>query len=194
MTVRTHSYSQSYVAHSWRLYSAVLLGLFVCCCFMSYQHLSSYQDGYWVMTVCTHSYSHSYVIVLFHWETRTPAPWPNIPHIHVIFIQAAPTSSCPLVVSSSAKLGSDKYTFDKSLLWLVWDSNSRPSWYDLRCCQILKLHQPTNSDFPPREACVQPFLIPWCIFCTSPPPHTFPLVKVSQWSLYSWSWGDSSVG
>ena len=40
------------------------------CCFTSYQHLSSYPDGYRLVTVRTYGN----FIVLPHWETRSPAP------------------------------------------------------------------------------------------------------------------------
>ena len=50
------------------------------CCFTSKQHLGSYQDGYWFVTVCTHGN----VIVLPYWDTRPLAPWPAIPLSHTI--------------------------------------------------------------------------------------------------------------
>ena len=44
------------------------------------QHLSSYQDGYQLETVHTHGD----FIVLPHWKTRPPVPWP----VRLFYIQA----------------------------------------------------------------------------------------------------------
>ena len=80
--------------------------IFVCVCITSKQHLRLYQDGYRVVTVRIHDD----FIVLPHWETRPPAPWPDI------------TLSChwanSILIMPSTWLGSDKYQFDKSLIWL----------------------------------------------------------------------------
>ena len=46
----------------------------------SLQHLKSYQDRHWLVTVCTHDD----LIVLPHWKIRLPAPWPNIPLSHIV--------------------------------------------------------------------------------------------------------------
>ena len=50
-------------------------------------------------------------------RTRTPKRYPNIEL----------TSVCPILVTPSARLGSDNYHFSKSVIWLSWDSNSWPS-------------------------------------------------------------------
>ena len=51
------------------------INMFVCC-FTSKQHLRSYQNGYWLMTVC----SHGDFIVLTYWDTsHQQALWPDIP-------------------------------------------------------------------------------------------------------------------
>ena len=34
------------------------------------------------------------------------------------------TSPCPILLMSSARLGSNKYKFDKSLIWLDWEPNT----------------------------------------------------------------------
>ena len=46
-----------------------------CWSFVSWQHLSLYQDRHRLVTVCTHG---DFIVVLHKWQTRTPAPWPDI--------------------------------------------------------------------------------------------------------------------
>ena len=68
------------------------------------------------MTVCTHGN----FIVLPNWQIRLLAPWPDIP-----LTNSEWTSPCPILLMPSAWLGSDKYQFYKSLIWLDRESNSR---------------------------------------------------------------------
>ena len=74
-----------------------------------------------LVAVCTSGY----FIVLLHWETKPPAPWPNIPHSYII-----PTLSPFLIlIILSCWLGSDKY---QSLShWLDYGSNSWVRIHDL---------------------------------------------------------------
>ena len=60
-------------------------------------------------------------MVLF-WETRPPATYPNAPLSHIILI-LKPTSLCPILIMPSIWLGSDKYQFYKSSVWLHWGLN-----------------------------------------------------------------------
>ena len=53
----------------------LVIDLFVCWSFTSWQHLRSYQDGY---------RPYGDFIVLPHWETRLLAPHPNIPFSQII--------------------------------------------------------------------------------------------------------------
>ena len=75
--------------------------LLVSCLFASWQHLGSYQSGYWLVTMCTH-YD---IIVLHRWETMnwypTQSPYPDTDL----------TSLCPVWIMPSARLGSNKYQF-----------------------------------------------------------------------------------
>ena len=87
------------------------------CCFMSKQHLRSYQDAYQLVTLRTHGA----FIVLPHWETRPPAPWLS----HLILTLSQPVLSYPaIIILQSAWLGSDKYKFWKSLALLDQCSNT----------------------------------------------------------------------
>ena len=62
--------------------NAVLYLVVLICCwsFMSLQHLGSYKDGYWLVTVHTHDT----FIMLPHWEIRPLTPWHNMPLSHII--------------------------------------------------------------------------------------------------------------
>ena len=62
-----------------------------CCCFMTKQHLRSYQDQYRLVTVRTYGE----FIVLPHLETRLLAPWLDIPHSHIILILRQPVIALP---------------------------------------------------------------------------------------------------
>ena len=68
---------------------------------------------------------HGALIVLPHWDTMSPIPWPDIPLGH--YPDTEPTSPCSILVMPSTKLSHSNYQFYKSLLWLCWDSNSWPS-------------------------------------------------------------------
>ena len=80
-------------------------------------------------------------------------PWPDIPLIHIILRQ--PTSSC-LLIKLSTWLGSDKYQFCKSLIWL---------------------DQGPNPWSPAHEASALPF---W-----APRPVWFSLIYITSPALWS---------
>ena len=83
------------------LYVYLLVGVFA-----SWQHPGLLMDWCRLMTVRPHGD----FIVLPHWEIRLPAPRPEFP------------------LSWHADLsGSNKYQLAKSLFWLCWDWNPRPS-------------------------------------------------------------------
>ena len=93
-----------------------------CCCFPSKHHVWSYQHRYWLLSVRTRGD----FIVLNHWDTRLPQSWPNVPHCPDIVL----SSPCPYPVNAEhqAKLvSSEMCQYDKYLVWLGWDSNSRSS-------------------------------------------------------------------
>ena len=78
-----------------------------------------------LMTVCTHGD----FIMLPHWESRPPAPWPDIPLTHIIS-DTVLTSPCPFLIMLSAWLGSDKYKplshwFDSTSIWRCEVRNPR---------------------------------------------------------------------
>ena len=74
---------------------------FVCCCFTSYQHLGSYQDGYRLVSV----HIPGDLIVLHHWVTRPAAPWPDSQLSHIFLTQS------PFLIMPSAWIESDKHSF-----------------------------------------------------------------------------------
>ena len=76
--------------------------LIVCSRCLSYQHLRSYQDGYRLVTARTHDD----FIILPHWKTRPPAPWPDITRDHIIPTLSQPIP-CPILIMPSAWVGSD---------------------------------------------------------------------------------------
>ena len=106
--------------------------LFVCCRFMSKQHLRSYQDGYWLVTVRTPGD----FIVLPHWDTRPPDH--DLLSHSVILSCTEPTSPCTILIMSSARLRSDEYQF-KSL------------WFDSTRFQICRLKTWTHDLRIPRS-------------------------------------------
>ena len=86
--------------------------------FTSWQHRRSYQHGNF--------------IVLPHWDTcDSVAPWPNIPLSHITLI----TSPCPIILMPDARLGGNKYKFDK-LLDSALISTPRPSTRKARALLI----------------------------------------------------------
>ena len=85
---------QHHFSYTASIPKAYRLLFFVCWCFTSCEHLSSYQYGYRLVTV----HIHDNLRVLSHWETRLPATWPDIPLSHIT-----------LTLSEPAWLGSDKY-------------------------------------------------------------------------------------
>ena len=113
---------------------------FVCCCFTSYQHLRSHQDGYLLMTMHTRDD----FIVLPHWEARLLAPWPDIPLSHIILTDSA--SPCPILIMPSAWLWSDKYQFESHWFYTL-DQGSIPQGSDLQISQNGSGHS-THSAIP----------------------------------------------
>ena len=57
--------------------------------------------------------THGDFIVLphFDWEMRPPAPWPDIPHSHIILTGTVQTSPCPILLMLSARPANNKYQF-----------------------------------------------------------------------------------
>ena len=84
--------------------------------FTSWQHLRSYQDGYWVVTVHTHGN----FILLPHWDSKLPASWPDFTVSHIILTLSL-TSHWPFQIMASTKLGKVKCKLCKVLVWLIWD-------------------------------------------------------------------------
>ena len=83
-----------------------------CGSFMFWQHLRSYQDWYWPVTVCTHGELYTYSAVpLWDQATSTMIGYPTQPH----YPDTEPISHCPILIKSSNWLGGDKYTF-----WCHW--------------------------------------------------------------------------
>ena len=62
-------------------------------------------------------------MVLPHWETRLLTPQPSYP-TRSYYPNTVLTGSCPILLILSTRLGSDKYLFYKSLVWLDQDSKS----------------------------------------------------------------------
>ena len=87
---------------------ALALSLFY---FTLLQQLRSYQVGQWFVTVHTHGN----FIVLLHWEIRSLAPWLDISQPLSWHWAEQP---CPIQLMPSTWLGSYKFQFDKSLVWL----------------------------------------------------------------------------
>ena len=93
----------------------------VCWCFTSWQHRRSYQEVHWLALVHTHCN----FIVLPHQEIRPPAQHMTRYLTQFHYPDPVPTSPCPSLVMANARLGNDKYKFDKSLVWLGWVSKSQ---------------------------------------------------------------------
>ena len=94
--------------------------LFVCCCFMSQQQLRSHKDGYWLVKVRTHGDFYS-AVPLGDQATSTMTWYPTQSQ----YPDTESTSPCPIRIIPNTWLGSDKYQFYKSLVWLNWSSNPR---------------------------------------------------------------------
>ena len=90
--------------------------------FTSFQHLRSYQGGYWLVTVSTHAD----FIVRSHLDIRLLASWPAILLSHII-LTLSKTSPCPIIILLSVQRGSDKCQFWNLLVWFDLEWNSRPS-------------------------------------------------------------------
>ena len=78
--------------------------------FVAVLHLGNiygHQVGYWLVTVRTYGD----FIMMPHWETAPSASLPNIPTLSKPVL-------APVLVTLSARLGSGKYQFCKSLIWL----------------------------------------------------------------------------
>ena len=100
--------------------SSATAGWFVgCWSFMSWQHLRSYHGRHRFIAM----HSHGDFIVLPHCEARLPAPWSDIPLIHI-----NPTSLCPIIIMRKSKV-----SISKSFVWLDQGSMVRipRSW--LKC-------------------------------------------------------------
>ena len=63
-------------------------------------------------------------IVLPHWETRPSVPWPDKWYpTQSHYPDTGPTSPFPILITMSTWQGSDKYQFDKLMIWLdhgIW--------------------------------------------------------------------------
>ena len=95
------------------------LKLVGCWGFISWQHLRSYQDGYWLVTVSTHGAPQCCPIGKSgHQHHNLISPQSHYPETEL-------TSPCPIILMQSSRLGRNKYQFYKSLLWLDWELNSR---------------------------------------------------------------------
>ena len=81
------------------------------------------------------AHAHVEFIVLPHWEIRPPAPETDIPpKSH--YPDTELTSHSPMILIPSAKLGSDEYLFDTSLVLLKQDQNSRSLTQEARALPI----------------------------------------------------------
>ena len=94
--------------------------------FISWQHLRSYQNGYWLVTVHTHGD----FIVLPHWETRPSAP--RLPTLSYYPVNQPISLPCVILIMQNLWLGSDKYQFSRHSLCrfghgdcirVPWESN-----------------------------------------------------------------------
>ena len=117
----------------------IIEGLLGCCCFKSWQHLRSDQDGNWLMTV----HIHGNFIVQPYWEIRPPGTTTQHPTLSR-YPDTELTSPCPNLLIPSARLGSDKHQFYKSLVWLDWEPNSRSPTRDASALTI----RPPRPVFP----------------------------------------------
>ena len=81
--------------------------MFVCWGFTFWLHLTLYQDGYQLLTVCIHGD----FIVLPHWKFRPPARLLDTLH----YDDTEPTSPFPILIIQSARLGNDQYQLCMSL-------------------------------------------------------------------------------
>ena len=97
-----------------------------------------------LVTVCTHGN----FIVLPHWETLLPDWYPTQSH----YPDTELTSSCPIILMPSARLGSNKCNICMSLIWLDWDLNSRPSTRETALYQ--SLHSADSTTASNRYLCV----------------------------------------
>ena len=89
---------------------SVHLWLVGCWSFTSWQHLSSYQDGFRLVAVHTHGN----LIVLPHWKTGLPEPLPDIPLSQIILTLS------PVLIMASAWLGTDKYQTFKVICYMYF--------------------------------------------------------------------------
>ena len=104
----------------WRYHNLRQVCFKVCCSsFTSPQHLRSYQDRYWLMTVWTH-YDFVSAAPLGNQAIYTMTQYLTQPHHPDIEL----TSPFPILVRLRTKLGSDKYQSFKCLIWLNWGSSS----------------------------------------------------------------------
>ena len=101
-----------------------------CWKFTSWQHLRSYQDGHWLVTVRTHGG----FIVLPNWGIRPPAPWLDTMLSTIVLVSPSPVL---LLILSSY----EAYQFSKSMFWFDQEPNYRqpafeaytlPTWLHVR--------------------------------------------------------------
>ena len=88
--------------------------MFLCCCFASQQHLRPYQDWYPLARVHTHDHWLYSAAPLGNQANNTMIWYPSQSH----YPDTEPTSPCPILIMLSTWLGSYKYQFYKSLVWL----------------------------------------------------------------------------
>ena len=84
------------------------VSLFVWCCFMSSQHLRSYQNSYQLGTAHTQG--------LFAFVTNTMTWYPTQSH----YPDSEPTSRCLILIMPIAQQGNDQYQF-----WSHWFDTTR---------------------------------------------------------------------
>ena len=108
------------------LFVYLFICLFVHCCFISQENLSSYHNGRPLVTVC----SHGNFIVWPHWEATDMLTWWYLTQSY--YFDATLTSCCPILLMVSTRVGSDKCQFVKLLVWLgwCWYLNSQPSTFE----------------------------------------------------------------
>ena len=107
-----------------------------CWSFTSWQHLRSYQDVYWLMTVHTH------VALLGNQPASNITQYPTQSH----FPGTEPNQSLAYHVNAE-RLGSNKYQLNKSSVWLDWEPNSRSPVREAHGLPIRPLHSLAESIF-----------------------------------------------
>ena len=95
-----------------------------CWNFMSWEYLWSFQDEHQLGTTCIHDN----FIVLHHWETRLPAPWPNISCNDIEVTTTYPLMSMPSAKRYEAtSINCIRYWFDSTGNWTSeWIAYAQP--------------------------------------------------------------------